>query len=107
MADEANVVSIVNFNVTAQNIERVIRHARGLLQDIAPALQGFIEGVLLTSEDETQIVLMAHWKSRDAWARAEWNEQVARGVAELYEETASYTIKVFHEVAQATRREMT
>lgn len=106
MANEAKVIAVVTFNVTSRNVELVERQARNLLQDTAPTLQGFIEGVLLTTEDQTQVILLTHWESRDAWARAEWNEQISRGVAELYEETASYTIKLFHEVAQATRHQV-
>lgn len=104
MAQETDVVSVVTFDVTPRNIEAVARHATQLLRDTGSALPGFIEGVVLTTEDQTQIILMAHWESRDAWARAEWNEQISRGVAELYEETASFAIKLFREVAQATRR---
>lgn len=104
MANDGQIVSVVTFNVTPQNIEAVTRHARKLLEDTAPAVRGFIEGVLLTTEDETQIVLLTHWESRDDWARAEWNEQISRGVAELYEETASYTVKPFRKVAQARGR---
>lgn len=105
MANEAKIESVVAFNVTSRNVELVLRQCRQLLQDTAPTLPGFIEGVLLTSEDQTQVILLTNWESRDAWAHAEWDEQISRGVVELYEETASYTIKLFHEVAQATRRE--
>ena len=104
MVQQTQVVSVVTYDVTPQNIEPVIRHARQLLEETGSTLPGFIEGVLLTTEDRTQIILMAHWESRDAWARAEWNEQISRGITELYEETASFTIKLFHEVAQVTGR---
>lgn len=100
MASEARVVAVVTFDVTPRDIELVVGQARHLLQDIAPTLPGFIKGILLTTEDQTQIILMAHWESRDAWSRAEWDERISRGVAELYEETASYTIRLFHEVAR-------
>lgn len=99
MANEPQVVSVVTFNVTSRDVEIVVRQTRHLLQNIAPTVDGFVEGVLLTGEDQTQVILLTHWESRDAWARAEWNDQIARGVAELYEETASYTVKLFTEVA--------
>jgi heme-degrading monooxygenase HmoA len=101
MAQETQIVSVVTYDVTPQNIEAVLRHAKQLLEDTGSTLPGFIQGLLLTTDDRTQIILMAHWESRGAWARAEWNEQISRGVAELYEETASFTVKLFHEVARA------
>jgi heme-degrading monooxygenase HmoA len=104
MAQEAQVVSVVTYDVTPQNMEAVVLHARQLLEDTGSTLPGFIEGALLTTEDQTQIILMAHWESRDAWARAEWNEQISRGVAALYEETASFTVRLYREVAQAKAR---
>lgn len=103
MANEAKIVCVATYNVTSRDIERVVRQAAHLLQDTAPTLEGFIEGVVLTTEDQTQVILLTNWESRDAWARGEWNEQISRGVAELYKETASFTIKLFHEVAQAKR----
>ncbi len=104
MVDEAKVVSVTTFNVTSRNVDSVVRQAGTLLRDTAPTLGGFIEGLLLTKEDETQVILLMHWESRDAWARAQWNEYVSRGVAELYEETASYTIDIFNEVTQTARQ---
>lgn len=101
MADQTKVVVVITFNVTAQNIGGVLRELRHLLENTAPALRGFIDGVLLTTEDGTRVVLVANWESRDAWAQAEWDEQISRGVVELYEETASYDIKLFNEVTSA------
>jgi heme-degrading monooxygenase HmoA len=102
MTNDTNVVSFTTFQVTSQNVKAATDKAKQLLQRVAPTLQGFLEGTLLTNEDQTRIMLIARWESRDAWARAEWNQQVSEGVGEMYDETASYSLNLFHEIARAS-----
>ena len=95
MEKEEHIIAVTRLNVTAENFAGVVRVAGAALQERLAALPGFVEGVVVTNEAKSRIIIEAEWTSRQMWAESEWDEQIARTVAELFEHTASYELEFF------------
>jgi heme-degrading monooxygenase HmoA len=92
---EAHVVSVVTFNVTAENVVSVAEKSKKIVDEKLPLLDGFVGGEVLLQDDKTQIVVVSYWRSQHNWARAMWEKDISHAIGDLFEATGSYDVQHF------------
>ncbi len=102
MQNEQHIVAVLRFKVTAENFSHIAAVAGTALREGSSALPGFIEGILLTNEARSRILIHSEWISRHNWAEAQWDDQIARAVAEMFEDTASYDLEFYFPLLKVT-----
>lgn len=102
MQNEEAVVSVVTFNVTAENFSTVSRAAGLTLERRLPSMPGFISGTLLRNEGQSRIIAVTEWKSRHSWAAAHWDDEIERALVDLFEATASFHLEFFFPLVKVT-----
>lgn len=101
MPSQDNVIALITFKVTPKEFDAVVRTAAAAIRQGAAAVPGFIDGIVLTDETKTHILIHTEWASRESWAKGEWDRAIADDLVDLFEATASYDIKLYFPLARA------
>jgi quinol monooxygenase YgiN len=88
-------VSVSLFTVAPERLSALEDAARATMEQQVHQLAGFREGIVMTDEDQTQVLIVTQWDSKDAWVRAEWEPTIGRAVAAVAKDAAAYNVRTF------------
>jgi heme-degrading monooxygenase HmoA len=83
--DEGAVVHLVSATTEPKLSENLTQRLIDCLRDVAASLPGFLEGRVFQEDNGARVVVMTHWETRYAWAKAQWSEAIGRVLAEMYQ----------------------
>jgi heme-degrading monooxygenase HmoA len=88
-------VAVSIYTVAPERLSAVADAARSTMERDVHRLAGFREGIAMADEDQTQVLIVTQWDSKDAWVRAEWEPTIGKAVANLVEDAKAYNVRTF------------
>lgn len=88
-------IAVSIYTVATENLSAFEASARSTIERDAAVLNGFREGVVMTSEDRTQVLIVTQWDSKQAWVSAEWEPRIGKAVAGFVKDATAYDVRTF------------
>ncbi|HEX8806032.1 MAG TPA: antibiotic biosynthesis monooxygenase [Candidatus Aquilonibacter sp.] len=88
-------VAVSMYTVTPDKLSAMADTTRGTMEREVRGLAGFCEGIVMTDEEQKQVLIVTQWESKDAWARAQWEPTIGRAVADAVEGATAYNVRTF------------
>jgi heme-degrading monooxygenase HmoA len=92
---DTKFVAVAIYTVPSDKLATLIGVLRAALERDIPTLSGFREGIVMTDEEQTQVLIVTQWDSKSAWARAEWEPKIGEAVAASAKDATTYTVRTF------------
>lgn len=85
--------------------DRIVEAVRGPAETVKQ-MHGFVSLSVLASADDSQVLVLSEWQSRDDWSRAQWDatiQDVVVRVFQLAQRTDPHSYRrVFHIVGSSS-----
>jgi heme-degrading monooxygenase HmoA len=91
----ARFVAVSIFTVAPQNLSALEASARSTIEQDVPGLHGFCEGIVMTNEEQTQVLIVTQWDSKSSWINAEWEPRIQNAVAAFVTNATGYDVHTF------------
>lgn len=91
-------VAVATFTISADQLSSFAREASMAVERSAPMLRGFLEGIVMTNDVHTQLFIISHWTSKEAWSEAQWDEQLARILTGLVEASKGFEFHAYEPI---------
>jgi hypothetical protein len=88
-------VAVSIYTVAARNLAAFQASTRDLLEQNVASLEGFREGAVMTDEEQTQVLIVTQWESKQAWINAEWEPRIGKAVANLVTDAKAYDLRTY------------
>ncbi len=88
-------VAVFVFGVSADDLPGVAREATLSMQRQLPLFQGFTEGIVMATEDKTQLLIVTQWDSRESWAASRWNDNIEHILSDMVESTGAFQVHTY------------
>ncbi|MGB6986477.1 MAG: hypothetical protein WBD74_10940 [Candidatus Aquilonibacter sp.] len=88
-------IAVSVYTVAAENLAGLEASARSTIERDAAILHGFREGIVMTNEEQTQVLIVTLWDSKQAWVSAEWEPQIGKAVAGFVSNATDYDVQTF------------
>jgi hypothetical protein len=88
-------IAVSIYTVTTQNLAALEASARSTIERDAALLDGFCEGIVMTNEEQTQVLIVTLWASKQAWASAEWEPRIGKAVAGFVQGATAYDVHTY------------
>lgn len=92
---QTRFVAVSVFTVAGQKLAGLIDTAQKSMQREVASLEGFREGVVMTDEDQSQVLVVTQWDSKNAWIRAEWEPRIGSAVSAFAEDATAFNVRTF------------
>lgn len=92
-------VTAAAFDLLPESFERVSRDAVQFAQGAAPRIPGLIEIAVLGNEEQTRLLVLSRWESKDAWALSRWDQEVGKTMVTLIETAETFNVQTFMPIA--------
>lgn len=91
-------VSVVILTIESGDLPSFSREATLAVQRRAPLHHGFIEGVVMTNEERTELLIVSQWETRDDWAAAQWDADIGRTIGDLAENASAFRFRSYEPI---------
>jgi heme-degrading monooxygenase HmoA len=91
-------VAVLVFDISPDDMSGAAREATLVIQRREPLLHGFIEGIVMASEDRKQLLVVTQWESRESWAHSRWNEDVERALSDIIESATTFQVHTYEPI---------
>lgn len=91
-------VAVATFTISPDQISSFSREASLAMQRNAPLLRGFLEGIVMTNDVHTQLFIISHWDSKEAWSESQWDEHLAQILAGLVEASKGFEFHAYEPI---------
>lgn len=88
-------VAVSVYTVTTENLAALETSARSTIEQDAAVLNGFCQGIVMTNEEQTQVLIVTLWDSKQAWVSAEWEPRIGKAVAGFVQGSTAYDVRTF------------
>jgi hypothetical protein len=88
-------VAVSLFTVVPEKLSALEDAACTTMERQVHQLAGFREGIVMTDEDQTEVLIVTQWDSKDAWVRAEWEPTIGSALAAFAKDAAAYNVRTF------------
>lgn len=88
-------VSVSIYTIAREKLSAFEAAARSTIERDASVLGGFCEGIVMTKEDRTQVLIVTLWDAKEAWAKAQWEPRIQGAVAEFTLGANTYDLHTF------------
>jgi heme-degrading monooxygenase HmoA len=83
-------ISILAFTVAREALREIGRQASDIMARKGPLLNGFIEGIVMADETQTQLLIVTQWESQAAWSSHQWDEEISETLGSLVETSTAF-----------------
>ena len=94
----AKFVTVAVFRVDPGDLAGIANVVQLTVERKQPLMKGFIESVVMTNEEKTQLLVVGLWESRDAWAREQWDEDIGRVVSQVVKSAKSFEVRTYEPI---------
>ncbi len=91
----AKFVAVSIYTVASGKRTAFEASAQSTIERDASALDGFCEGIVMTNEEQTQVLIVTLWAAKDAWAKAQWEPRIQDAVAQFTMGAKAYDLHTF------------
>jgi heme-degrading monooxygenase HmoA len=88
-------VAVAMYTVEPERLSAFADAARSTMEREVHRLPGFCEGIVMTDEEQKQVLVVTQWDSKNSWARAEWEPTIGDAVARSVQGAAAYSVRTF------------
>ena len=88
-------IAVSVYTVTAENLAALETSARSTIEHDAAVLNGFRQGIVMTNEEQTQVLIVTLWDSKQAWVSAEWEPRIGQAVAVFVTGATAYDVRTY------------
>jgi hypothetical protein len=88
-------VAVSVYTVARENLAAFEASTRVTIERDTPQLGGFCEGIVMTNEEQTQVLIVTQWDSKQAWISAEWEPRIGKAVAGFVQDATAYDVRTF------------
>ncbi|HTZ53954.1 MAG TPA: hypothetical protein VMB20_02740 [Candidatus Acidoferrum sp.] len=88
-------IAVSIYTVATKNLSAFETTARSTIERDTVVLNGFCEGIVMTNEEQTQVLIVTLWDSKQAWVSAEWEPRIGNAVATFTEAATAYDVRTF------------
>jgi heme-degrading monooxygenase HmoA len=93
-------VHVVIVTLKPEATVALLEDVREVMVTVSVKLPGFVESVLLVSDDQTRISVVSIWNDRHSWAQAQWEARIQDAMVELFEAADKVESQSYNEVAR-------
>ncbi len=88
-------IAVSIYTVASEKRDAFEASARSTIERDASVLNGFCEGIVMTNEEQTQVLIVTLWDAKSAWANAQWEPRIQNAVAEFTLGAKVYDLHTF------------
>jgi len=92
-------IAVSIYDVAPENFAAVTKAATLTIERDVSALIGFYEGVVMTDEARTRVLIVTQWSSKHDWAQAFWEPRIGEAVATFVTDATAYDVQTFEPLA--------
>ena len=91
-------ICITVFTASGDTLRELSHEASLLMERKSPLLSGFIEGIVMTNETHTELLIVTQWESREAWSTHQWDEDVSRSLGEFAQAALKFEFHAYEPI---------
>ncbi len=88
-------IAVSIYTVATENLAALEASARSAIERETSTMTGFREGIVMTNEEQTQMLIVTLWDSKQAWVGAQWEPRIGKAVAGLVKDATAYDVRTF------------
>jgi hypothetical protein len=88
-------VAISVYTVAQEHLGALQASARASMEENIASLEGFREGTVMTDENQTQVLIVTSWDSKNAWIDAHWEPRIGKAVADFVTDASAYDVRTY------------
>jgi heme-degrading monooxygenase HmoA len=99
MIDVKTKFVVVNiFSADPQDLPGMARVVQLTAERTGPLQSGFIECIVMASEDRTQLLVVSLWDSKQSWSAAQWDQDIGRELGGVVESATSFDVRTYEPI---------
>ena len=91
-------ICVLVFDISPDDMPGAAREATLAVQRQDPVIPGFIEGIVMASEDKKQLLVVTQWDSKESWAGSRWNEDIERALSDIVESASTFQVRTYEPI---------
>lgn len=91
----AKFIAVSVYTVATENLASFEASARSTIEHDTLVMRGFCEGIVMTNEEQTQVLIVTLWDSKQSWVGAQWEPRIGNAVAEFVTGATAYDVRTF------------
>jgi heme-degrading monooxygenase HmoA len=91
----AKFIAVSAYTVATENLAGFEASTRSTIEHDTLVMRGFREGIVMTNEEQTQVLIVTLWESKQAWVDAQWEPRIGNAVAEFATGATAYDVRTF------------